>query len=115
MSTITKLDPNVRLDRYLRKQMRRDMQKDLGTIQSFVVRGERQLRVEQIISKNPEYSEKTRALLKEMYVRRTVMTMMLEHISKICKDPARSGVTKEAILAKLEGKDAVVTERGAVL
>jgi hypothetical protein len=103
MSTICKLDPNVRLDRYLRKQQRRDMAKDLKTANDLVIRGERQLAVEKIISNNPEYSAATSKLLSELKLRRTVLAMTLKHITDICLDPARTGARKDAILTKLSG------------
>lgn len=105
MSTITKLDRNVRLDRYLRKEQRRQMETDLKSITGFIVRGLHQLKLEEIISKRPDYSAQTRKLLDEMFVRRTVTSMMLKEISKICRDPRRTGERKEAILAKLGGED----------
>lgn len=106
MSTICKLDRNVRLDRYLRKQMRQDMQKDAATAARIVDR----LRTSRIahqmrISNHPAYPQHLHKL-KEMTVRATVLAMMLKHITKICRDPARTGERKEAILAKLEGKTA---------
>lgn len=106
MSTITKLDPIVRRERALRLAMRREMVRDLSTIASFIVRGKRQLAIEEVISKNPAYSAMTRKLLKEMYVRQTVLRMMLKHITKICLDSSRTGERKDAILSKLSGESA---------
>jgi hypothetical protein len=103
MSTICKLDRNVRLDRYLRKQMLRDMRNDLGVAETLVKQGQRTVN-------HPDYKRYTNAarhkheqLLREMIVQATVLKLTLRHISKICLDPRRTGAVKEAILAKLGG------------
>lgn len=100
MSTITKLDPNVRLDRYLRKEQRREMRKDTKKIEELIARGERAQK------QDPSFPAASRKLLGDLRVRRIVMTLMLKHITKICRDPARTGARKEAILDKLGGAQA---------
>jgi hypothetical protein len=101
MSTICKLDRNVRLDRYLRKQMLRDLRSDAARAASLVARGEK-------IVQHPDWKRYTNAaqfkhakLLQEMTVRAAVLKLTFRHISKICLDPRRTGAAKEAILAKL--------------
>ena len=101
MSTITKLDKNVRLDRYLRKEQRRELQKNHGVADLLCRQGQR-------VIDSPDYTHYTAGsrfkheqLLKEMIVRRTVMALILKHITKICMSPFRTGARKEAILAKL--------------
>lgn len=101
MSTICKLDKNVRLDRYLRKQLRRDLKSDVDTATALVKQGQRTMQ-------HPDWQHYTKAsqfkheqLVREMIVRATVLRLTLKHIAKICLDPARSGIKKEVILAKL--------------
>jgi len=101
MSTITKLDKNVRLDRYLRKQMRRDLAADAALAATLVKQGT-------ATTLHPDWKHYTNAakfkheqLLREMTVRAAVLRLTSKHISEICLDPARSGARKEAILAKL--------------
>lgn len=101
MSTITKLDKNVRLDRYLRKQIRRDLAGDAATAALLVNKGI-------ATTKHPDYAHYTNAarfkheqLVREMTVRTAILRLTSKHISQICRDPSRSGARKEAILAKL--------------
>lgn len=114
MSTIQKLDPNVRLDRYLRKEKRRQMQEDLKTIDTLIARGQQRLKYEASVKLSTEYiaapdylhlniaANETKALLGEMHLRRAVTAVVLERITEICKNPRMTGVRKDELLAKLE-------------
>jgi hypothetical protein len=95
VSTISKLDPNVRLDRYLRKQMLRDMRKDVGTASDLIARGAR-VGVTKLGG-----TLEHKKLMSDLVLKRAVLAMTLDHLTKICRSPYRSGAAKEAILAKL--------------
>lgn len=101
MSTICKLDPNVRLDRRLRRSQVRQLSDDATTIRHLISRGENELKVQQIISKNPDSTKDMRKLLFDLRARLVVTSMTYKHIRDICISPFRTGARKEAILERL--------------
>lgn len=89
------------------------MQKDIETIDAFIVRGHKRLKYEARVKLTSEYiaapdylhlniaSNQTGQLLMELTTRRMVTALMLSHVKEIMLDPRRSGARQEAILAKL--------------
>lgn len=109
MSTIAKLDRSVRLDRYLRKKMRRDMQTELTKISRLMGVGQKQLGKYAEASKkglpvSPLVAGPIKDQVTNLFRAKIVTELMFKHITKLCKDPARSGERKEAILARLGAK-----------
>lgn len=101
MSTVCKLDPDVRRQRADRRAQRIEMSKDFMVIGKIIQAGIK-------ITQSEDYPRYTSAarfkherLLQEMTVRKTVMGLTYNHVTKICLDPARTGARKQAILNQL--------------
>ena len=100
MSTVCKLDRNISLDRHLRLLQLREMRGDLATIQGLINRGH------QVAA---GFNERTtlparqahRKIMADMLLKRAVLEMVLTHLTKIARDPRRSGAVKDAIFLKL--------------
>lgn len=103
MSTISKLNPEVRRQRTARRAQLNSMRADLGTLGKIVAEGRR-------IANSADFPRYTNAakfnherMLKDMSMREVVMRLVYKQVRKICLDPSRTGATKEAILNKLGG------------
>jgi hypothetical protein len=107
VSTITKLDKTVRLDRYLRKEKTRQLQSDLVQLDSLLRRGYAKLNqiAETEYRTGLNVSDTVKAPIKEqidnLFRARVVTALTLDHITKVTKDSKRSGLAKERILEKL--------------
>jgi hypothetical protein len=103
MSTVCKLDRNVRLDRYLRKQQLREMQDDLRTVGALINRGHKVA---------ASFNERTtlparhahKRLMGDLVLKRTILAMTLDHLTKVFKDPSRTGARKDTIFLKLSSQ-----------
>lgn len=84
--------------------MRRDLQADIKKITNHMAIGQKKLAITQGIPAADLASNPIRKQLTNLFRAKIVAQLTLEHITKLCKDSARSGERKEAILAKLGAK-----------
>lgn len=108
MSTITKLDSLVRLQRSKRREERMRLQKDLRELDSLLKRG--YVKLNRIDSHpaskaNPLVALRAKAPIKlqinDLFKARVLCQLTLNHITKIGRDPKRTGYAKDCILEKL--------------
>lgn len=100
MSTICKLDRNVRLDRMLRKMQLREMSDDLRIINRLIDQGHRIGAGFTDITTLPARAQHRR-IMADMLLKRAVLAMTLNHLTKVFHDSSRTGERKEAIFQKL--------------
>jgi hypothetical protein len=105
MSTICKLNRNVRLDRYLRKMQLREMRDDLRTVDGLIAKGHK---IAENFDPDQQHTPAAiaakathRRLMGDLILKRTILEMTLNHLAKVFKDPRRTGERKEAIFVKL--------------
>lgn len=89
MSTIAKLDRNVRLDRYLRKKALRELQADAKLAAELLARA----------PANPTLPQLHQ--IKQLQQHGLVARFIYLKLRKIAKDSARTGSAKELIFNKL--------------
>lgn len=110
MSTTCKLDRNVRLDRYLRKQALRELEGDVRTATKKMAQGQWLLRTMPVRSwdgvkmPTPEEQAHIDAInhqLTDIARFSVISKLTLDHLTKVKRDPRRTGAAKEAIFVKL--------------
>ena len=114
MSTVCKLDPSVRARRADRAAQLRALKADIRQYDALILRGKNQLlTLSEHPEASPEYiahqSAPVREMLSKLHMMRTVVAMTLKHLTKLCKDPSRTGESKDAVLAKLGEMTAAAT------
>lgn len=97
MSTICKLDRNVRLDRMLRKLALRELEGDVKLANKKLAAGTRLL----YSAPSPEKAKDVQAHMGDLLRFRVISELTYEHLRKVHKDPKRTGAAKEAIFVKL--------------
>lgn len=98
MSTVAKLDTNVRWRRSLRRTQLREMGSDLGTISKLIDHGHKIARAG--FTTLPAQTTHRR-IMADMILKRAVLEMTMKHLTKVFRDPSRTGERKEAIFTKL--------------
>lgn len=108
MSTVCKLDPSVRASRADRAAQLRELKADIRYCDVQMARGRA------LLAAAPKDAKPTtRIAVKEQLANlarlRVISVLTLEHLTKLCKDPARTGAAKDAVLVKLAGMTAAET------
>jgi hypothetical protein len=99
MSTIRKLDPTVRIDRFLRKHALRELQGDVKLARKKIEQGRTLLETAPTDDMRAQVKEHMTSLLRFQ----VISEMTLQHLTKVHRDPRRTGAAKEAIFAKIGG------------
>lgn len=97
MSTISKLDKNVRLDRMLRKMALRELESDATNAARGIATGKALL----ASAPNEEYANKVRDQLLQMLHFKIISDLNLIHLTAVKKDPSRTGAAKDRIFQRL--------------
>jgi hypothetical protein len=100
MSTVCKLDPSVRARRADRAAQLRALKADIRYCDVQTARGRALLAAAPKDAK-PATSIAVKEQLTNLTRLRVISVLTLEHLTKLCKDPARTGESKDAVLAKL--------------
>jgi hypothetical protein len=97
VSTVAKLDRNVRLDRMLRKMALRELADDVKAANKKLAQGKWLLANAQ----SPEDATKVKAHMTDLLRFQVISEMTYKHLLKVHRDPKRTGAAKEAIFVRL--------------
>ena len=100
MSTISKLDPNVRRLRMLRRAALREFVRDIHSTTRRIKQG--QILLNTAPQDTPEEEIKQlKDHLTQLMRFQVITEMTYAHLKKVVSDPSRTGAVKEAIFIKL--------------
>jgi len=105
MSTVNKLDSDVRLDRYLRKEQRRDLQKHCNDL-ALKIREAKQHYQNLVNGKLPNEAKSFwDSQCVRLVMAKAAADMAFKEITKICKTSRMTGKSKDALLERIGAID----------